>query len=87
MKMQPGTQPVELTVDLDSMDLKRHSSGLALVRVDFIKGGKRVTAWLEVGRKLHHHHHTLRMTVVNRVTDNQQTAAIRPWTVDEPEDA
>jgi len=74
-------RPVELAVGLDGLNLEIEQgvSGLPLVRIDFYRGGKRVTAHLSLFQHELRRDPTLRLTVVNRGRDVSRTVQICPW--------
>ena len=72
-----------VTVDLDAFDLavaQGFGSGVDVVRIDILRGGKRITAGVDLFKHELKRDPTLRLTVVNRGRDVTRTAQVRPWT-------
>ena len=75
-----------ITVNLDKVDLEReqgYGTGLPLVRIDILQGGKRMTVHIDLFKHELRPVPTLRMCAVNRHADVTRTVQVRPWAKDE----
>jgi hypothetical protein len=75
-----------ITVDLDGFDLEMEqgfNTGVLLVTLEFIKGGKKVYVHVDIFQHRLKPNPTLRMVSVNRTKDQYCTVQVRPWAKDD----
>ena len=72
-----------ITIDLDAFALELEqgfASGVDVVRVDVVRGGKRITVGLDLFQHELKRDPTMRLTAVHRGRDVTRTLQVRPWT-------
>jgi hypothetical protein len=75
-----------IRVDLDGFDLETEQgfgTGVPLVTLEFIKGGKKVYVHVDIFQHELKPNPTLRMISVNRTKDSTCTVQVRPWAKDD----
>lgn len=71
------------TIDLDVIDLateQAFASGIPIVRIDILRGGKRITVHVDLFQHELKRDPTLRVTAVKKSADVTRTIQVRPWT-------